>query len=137
LSVVGSSLQTDIAQRLRVAHDFIEENLHREDLTPALVAQALGISLRQLHIMFAPTGQSFSRYVLSRRLERARLQLSDFPDRAVIDVALACGIKSSSVFYRGFRDAFGMNPSSYRKLRPDRSGGKTDAKRSLGRRIER
>lgn len=100
--------------RHEAACDFIEQNLHRYDLTPATVARALGISVRKLHVLFAPTGQSFSRYVLTRRLEAVRTQLRSEPDRAVIDIALACGIKSSSVFYRGFRDAFGMNPSTYR-----------------------
>lgn len=106
----------------QAACEFIEKNLHRYDLTPATVALALGISVRKLHILFAPTGQSFSRYVLTRRLEVARMQLGNDPDRAVIDIALACGIKSSSVFYRGFREAFGMNPGDYRDSLRERVG---------------
>jgi AraC-like DNA-binding protein len=32
----------------------------------------------------------------------------------VVEIALACGIRSSTVFYRGFAQAFGMNPTEYR-----------------------
>jgi AraC-like DNA-binding protein len=102
------------AHRLQAARQLIEDNLHRHDLAPAAVAQALGISLRQLHMLFEPTGQSFSRYLLARRLEAARAQLASHPDRAVVEIALACGIRSSTVFYRGFAQAFGMNPTEYR-----------------------
>jgi AraC-like DNA-binding protein len=54
--------------------------------------------------------------VLDRRLERAKLLLVEQPGRKVLDVALACGIESSTVFYRAFRGAFGMNPGDYRRL---------------------
>lgn len=101
--------------RLQAARAFIENNLAWSDLSPATAAQALGISVRQLHLLFEPMGTTFSRYVLARRLERTRLALSVEPDRKVIEIALACGIESSSVFYRGFKDAFGMNPTAYRR----------------------
>jgi AraC-like DNA-binding protein len=116
-SGVGTNLKSpriDRAHRLQAVRQFIEDNLHRDNLTPAAVAQALGISLRQLHMLFEPTGQSFSRYLLTRRLEAARAELASHPDRPVNEVALACGIRSSTVFYRGFGQAFGMNPTEYR-----------------------
>jgi AraC-like DNA-binding protein len=102
------------AGRLERARQFIESNLHRPDLTPARTAALLGVSVRQLHLLFAPTGTTFARYVMSRRLERARLLLSLDARRPVIEIALACGIESSSVFYRGFREAYGMSPNEFR-----------------------
>lgn len=105
--------------RLQAARNFVERNLHRGDLKPELVARALHISVRQLHMLFEPTGLSFSRYVLTRRLERARFALETEPDRKVIAIALECGIESLSVFYRGFRAHFGVNPTQHRRsLRP-------------------
>jgi AraC-like DNA-binding protein len=94
---------------------FIERNLPRADLAPAGVARALGISVRQLHLLFEPTGTTFSRYLLTRRLERARQSLALHPQRSILDVALDCGIESTTVFYRGFRNAFGMAPGDYRR----------------------
>jgi AraC-like DNA-binding protein len=101
--------------RLQAARAFIENNLEWGGLNPANAARALGISVRQLHLLFEPTGTTFSRYVLARRLERARLALADGTRRKVLDIAFSCGIESSTVFYRAFRDAYGMNPTGYRR----------------------
>jgi AraC-like DNA-binding protein len=99
---------------------FVARNLQRPDLTPASVARAVGISLRQLHLLFEPTGTSFARYVMARRMERARQFLALQPGRPILDIALACGIESSTVFYRGFRKMYGMPPTDYRQsLRRD------------------
>jgi AraC-like DNA-binding protein len=103
------------AARLAAARQFIDNNLHREDLTPKLTAAALEISVRQLHMLFEPTGKSFSRNILEQRLARVCQQLAQYPQRRVIDIALACGIKSSTVFYRAFREAYGLNPTQYRQ----------------------
>ncbi|HZP79392.1 MAG TPA: helix-turn-helix transcriptional regulator [Pseudolabrys sp.] len=116
MEITASIPRLPRAARLAAARELIEANLDREDLTPARAAEALKISLRQLHLLFAATGKSFSRTVLEQRLERARRQLIEQPERRVIDIALACGIRSSTVFYRGFRDVFGMNPTEYRQM---------------------
>lgn len=102
-------------QRLSAVQTYVEDNLEWGELTPAATARVFDISVRQLHMLFEPTGTTFARYVLSRRLERARRALLLDPTRKIVDVALGCGIESSTVFYRGFRDAFGMNPTDYRR----------------------
>lgn len=101
--------------RLAAVRAYVENNLEWGVLTPASTAQALSISVRQLHMLFEPTGVTFSRYVLTRRLERVRVRLASEPHRKVLDVAMSCGIESSTVFYRAFRDAFGVTPSQYRR----------------------
>jgi AraC-like DNA-binding protein len=101
--------------RFEMVRQFIDANLHRASLTPAQTARALGISVRQLHLLFEPSDTSFSRHVLMRRLERARHLLARHPAHSVFDIMLACGIESSTVFYRGFRRTYGMTPSDYRR----------------------
>jgi AraC-like DNA-binding protein len=91
------------AGQLEAIRQFIARNLAHANLTPAHAARAIGISVRHLHLLFEPTGATFSRYLLARQ-----------PERPVIEVALACGIESQTVFYRAFRQAFGMSPSDYR-----------------------
>lgn len=100
---------------LQKAKQAIESNLHRPDLSPSILAGLIGISVRQLHLLFEPTGNSFTRYVLSRRLEHARLLLSQFPGRSVADIAYACGFDGLSTFYRNFRSAFGLSPAEFRE----------------------
>ena len=102
------------AGQLEAVRQFITRNLARADLAPAHAARAVGISVRQLHALFEPTGTTFSRWLTAQRLERARRLLERHPDRSVIDIALACGIESQTTFYRVFRDAFAMTPGEYR-----------------------
>jgi AraC-like DNA-binding protein len=75
----------------------------------------LGISVRRLHLLFEPTGTTCTRYVLSRRMEHARVLLAQTPKRPVADVAYACGFDSLSTFYRSFRAAFRMSPADFRR----------------------
>lgn len=106
------------AARLEAARLFIEANLSSQNLSPACAARALGISVRLLHLVFKASGTSFSRYVTTRRLERARRELL-VPGRKVLDVAYSCGLESST-FYRAFRATYGTTPNAHR-----RSAGKT------------
>jgi AraC-like DNA-binding protein len=100
---------------LQDAMHMVESNIHRSDLSPMVMAGWLRISVRQLHLLFEPTGISYARYVSSRRLERARPLLLQTPKRPVADIVYACGFDSLSTFYRSFRNAFGMSPADFRK----------------------
>jgi len=99
---------------LQKARALIATHLHRTDLSPGLIAQALGVSPRQLHLLFEPTGTTFSGTVMSQRLVEARHLLGKSPPLSVTDIAFACGFNSLSAFYRAFRNQHGMTPSDYR-----------------------
>jgi len=102
------------AGHLHAARAIMKRNLHRADLTPALVAAELAISLRQLHVLFEPTGFSFARTLTAMRLKEARRRLETMPARSVADIAYACGFDSIATFYRVFRSTFGMTPGDVR-----------------------
>jgi AraC-like DNA-binding protein len=104
------------AVRLEEAKRYIGRNLPNPELTPERVAAALRISVRQLHLLFEPTGTSFAQYVLGRRLEECRASLIGPAgrNRSVADIALGWGFNSVGTFYRTFRQAFGMTPSAMR-----------------------
>jgi AraC-like DNA-binding protein len=102
------------AGRLVEAKGYINHHLADPELSAATVATSLGISVRTLHLLFEPSGSSFSRYVLRRRLEECRIALLGNPTRPVIDIAFAWGFNSLSSFYRTFKDAFGESPSDMR-----------------------
>lgn len=125
LAIVARGMATPYEQQsrdairtglLQKARQTIENNIYRSDLSPATTAGLLGISVRQLHLLFEPTGTTYARYVLSRRLEHARLLLSQMPPRPVADIAYACGFDGLSTFYRSFRAAFGMSPADFRNI---------------------
>ncbi|MGI5346698.1 helix-turn-helix domain-containing protein [Streptomyces sp. CA-250714] len=103
------------ALRLRV-RAFIDRRLTDRDLSPQTIADAHRISVRYLHRLFQHEGTTVSRWILSRRLEVARRELSR-PLRSgpsVTAVAHRWGFTSTSHFSRAFRAAYGMSPREWR-----------------------
>lgn len=96
------------------ARAIIKRDLRRPDLAPQRIAGELGISLRQVHLLFEPTGLSFSRTVLGLRLAEARRMLTERPARPVTEIAFDCGFDSLSTFYRAFRQTHGMTATDLR-----------------------
>ncbi len=101
--------------RIDNLYRFIDENLCRSELTPSFAAKALGVSVRQVHLLFAPTGTTFARHVTARRLELVRMHLLHGGKRSVADIAFSSGFDNLSTFYRTFRSAFGMSPGELRE----------------------
>lgn len=99
---------------LYAARSIIDREFHRPQLAPVMVATMLGISVRQLHLVFEPTGMSFARTLMRRRLEAARRMLVSQPHRPVLDVAFSCGFDGMATFYRAFRAAYGLTPGDVR-----------------------
>jgi AraC-like DNA-binding protein len=99
------------------AHDLIERRLHEPGFSPERAASALAVSTRQLHVLFEPTGTTFSRHLRARRVARARFILETSPRTSVTEAAYASGFESLSTFFRSFRTAYGCAPGDVR--RPD------------------
>jgi len=99
---------------------YVESHLADPDLAPASAAAALGISLRQLHRLFEPSGSTFARYVLRQRLLRCRDTIAGATGsgRSVIDIAFGWGFNSMATFYRAFVSEFGGPPSVLRTPHP-------------------
>lgn len=116
-SVPASSPDSRAALRfgfLQAARDILARELRRPGLSPATVAAMLGISVRQLHVVFEPTGMSFSRTLIAMRLAEACRLLQSAPAMPVTDIAHACGFDSLATFYRVFRSAHGAAPGDIR-----------------------
>jgi AraC-like DNA-binding protein len=108
--------------RLEAAKWHIDQHLAEPGLSPASTAAALGISLRQLHLMFEPTGASFAQYVARRRLLQCRTALASptAVSRSVADIAFGWGFNSLATFYRAFEREFGSAPTALRAAGGDR-----------------
>jgi AraC-like DNA-binding protein len=109
-----SCLAAALRQRIL---DFIDQALCDPDLSPALVAQALKISSRHVHRLFAQQGVTVARYILQRRLEKCRAALAD-PLLVGLSLTHICseyGFRSLPHFSRLFRDEYGMAPRDYRR----------------------
>jgi AraC-like DNA-binding protein len=87
--------------RLSLARRSITRHLLQASLSPAMVADLLGVSVRHMHMLFEGTGQSFQ-------------LLREAPGRPVAEVARACGFESLATFYRVFHATEGMPPGEFR-----------------------
>jgi AraC-like DNA-binding protein len=113
----GAGAQPEAARlaRLAAARRYADLHLADPDLVPERAAAALKISVRQLHLLFEPSGESFARFVTRRRVEECRAALLDpIGGRSVTDIAFAWGFNNLSTFQRNFRQAFGATPSELR-----------------------
>jgi AraC family transcriptional activator of tynA and feaB len=108
----------DAPQRalLRAVCEHIDAHLADPQLGPATIAAAHFVSTRQLHRLFAATGETVARRIRRARLERCRHELAD-PRRAadpVTDIARRWGFPDAAGFSRAFRAAYGCTPTEYR-----------------------
>jgi AraC-like DNA-binding protein len=117
----GSAVRSDGRERLanhtlRRIRDYVESRL-ADDLTVPAMANVADLSPAHFARAFAATvGMTPFRYVLSRRLARAR-ELLECTERSALDIALDVGFKTPSHFTARFRCEFGVTP---RALRPQR-----------------
>ncbi|NNE53362.1 MAG: GlxA family transcriptional regulator [Sulfitobacter sp.] len=95
--------------KLLLAMQIMENNLE-EPLRPDDIANAVGLSTRQLERLFARyLSSSPKRFYLHLRLEKGRNLLRQ-TDLTVTDVSVACGFQSLSHFSKCYRAAFGNPP---------------------------
>jgi AraC-like DNA-binding protein len=91
------------------------ERFRQRSLGPRSVADHLGISVRQLHLLFEPTGSTFHRSLNVLRVADAKRQLVEKPQRSIAGIAFAAGFDSLPTFYRTFRAVDGHAPGDYRR----------------------
>lgn len=92
------------------AISLMEENIE-EPISPSMISDELGISIRQLERLFGRhMGATPKNYYTDLRLHRARNLLVQ-SDRSITEIAIACGFRSTSHFSRVFKKHFGVSPS--------------------------
>ncbi|MGH8081399.1 MAG: helix-turn-helix domain-containing protein [Lysobacter sp.] len=102
--------------RLRHVLDYIEAHLD-EELSLAELAAVAGFSLSHFKPLFKQTvGVPVHRYVLERRVERARTLLLD-GRRSMADIALEAGFSHASHMARCMRRVLGISPSQVAQSR--------------------
>lgn len=114
LASLRASSHNQLMIRIR---DDIDSRLGDPDLTPASIAANAGVSVRQLHSLFAPTGTTVGNYVRSRRLECCFLDLANPQDDAhtIAEVGRRWGFHDAAHFSRSFRAAFDETPTALRE----------------------
>ena len=96
------------------ARTYIRANF-TEPLSLNEVANTLAVNPAYLSSIFkSERGESYSKFILRLRMERAALLLRTYSVGKVNDIAPEVGYSSTKHFYTVFKDYFGMTPNEYR-----------------------
>lgn len=107
------------AWRLRRVIEYVEAHLD-EDLTLAELAGVAGFSVSHFKPLFKrAVGMPVHRFVLERRVERARVRLME-GTRSRTDIALEAGFTHPSHMARCMRRVLGLSPSQIAEQNNDR-----------------
>ncbi len=101
------------------------------DLTAADVAQAVGVSRRYLHRIYAEEGRSFREELIALRIEACLRAFLDEgqADKTIAEIAFAAGYADISQFNRHFRRLKGETPSALRRAGLERLAADSSARR--------
>ncbi len=96
--------------------NYIDQSFADEELTPAQIADANGISLRLLQTTFAEQSTSVRQFLTARRLQEAMriLETPIYQSRSISEIAYSAGFKNLATFSRAFKEHFGKSPSEVR-----------------------
>jgi len=110
----------DLAPRKKLLNRilrYIETRLEDGSMSPKAIAEANGISVRYLYLLFSERGSTVAGWIRERRLARCRADLEDANgSRTIAEVAYRWGFSDSAHFSRLFKATYGMSPKSYRTL---------------------
>jgi AraC-like DNA-binding protein len=83
------------------------------NLTVPFVAQRLNVSKSHLESAFKNVhGIAVAEYIRCIRIYNVMVELKKYPNRSVLDIALANGFKSASGFYKAFKTITGHTPKN-------------------------
>jgi AraC-like DNA-binding protein len=93
------------------------------ELSPALLAIELSVSVRTLHRAFAGTGETVAGYIRRRRLEHARAALLSATGRpSISELAAYWQFADSSHFSRAFKRHYGQTPAEFARASASHPG---------------
>jgi AraC-like DNA-binding protein len=96
---------------------YIDLHLSNPALSPAAIAAAHHVSVRQLYKAFAQAGLSLEQTIIGLRLEAARRELARPANAALTVGAVArrCGFSNASHFGLRFRQRYGISPRQWQQ----------------------
>lgn len=96
---------------------YVLSRLSEPGLSIEAVAHAFHCSERTVQNRFAADGETFSSWLLARRLARAEeyLLAPAYALRSIEWIAFSCGFVASSHFHRAFKERFGTTPRAFRE----------------------
>jgi AraC-like DNA-binding protein len=106
----AESSDTVRQERLRSIQQWIKRHLDDNELSLEKVANANGVSLRYLHVLFRQCELSASEWIWDQRLQRCYDDLAKGESQSIAKIAFDHGFASSSHFSSMFRRRYGISP---------------------------
>jgi AraC-like DNA-binding protein len=102
---------------ISVAKSYISQHLAEPDLGPEAIARAMFISVRQVYKLWETEPRPLGQWILERRLDAARRELTSPRRRHQTIAAIAgrWGFVDATHFSRRFRQAYGLSPRECRQ----------------------
>ncbi|MFE2527384.1 helix-turn-helix domain-containing protein [Streptomyces sp. NPDC059382] len=98
----------------QAAKDLADRRLADPELSPAMLARELNVSVRTLHRAFAAVGEQVTTYIRHRRLHEARRALVAPSGRlSITELAAHWQFADGSHFTRAFKKHYGQTPTEY------------------------
>ena len=99
------------------AHSHIRAHLHQPSLSAPGIAQALGVSTRQLQRLFQARGQTVGQAIRHQRLERIKAELTCPTSRRLTVAAIArkWGFQDAPHFNRCFKAQYRIAPTAWQR----------------------
>jgi AraC-like DNA-binding protein len=96
---------------------YIQQHCGNSELTPEIISQAVGLSIRYMNNLFNSEQTSLMRYVTEQRLCLVHRHLSSqkFRHRSITELAMQSGFNNMAHFSRVFKAKYGMSPRQYRE----------------------
>lgn len=100
-----------------LAKTHVERHFSDPRLTPAAVAEACGISVSYLHLLFASEDQTVGAFIREERLQAALRRLTSRGRRheSIAQIGRACGFEDPAHFSRVVRNRFDASPRDLRR----------------------
>lgn len=100
--------------------NFLEHHF-AEDITVDSIAESMFLNKNYIaHVFKDETGFSLMNYVISLRVNKAKLLLTE-TDKSITDIATECGYSDFTYFSKQFKKNTGLTPSKFRKKAMDQS----------------
>lgn len=98
------------------AQQFIDQNIGNSDLGPQMIADALFVSVRQLHARFAAQKTTIGGHIRAKRLEHIREDLANplMKLDSIATISARYGLHDASQVSRAFKSEFRESPSAFR-----------------------
>jgi AraC-like DNA-binding protein len=115
-SCIEAPVGRGVGAKAKAYRAYIDARLTESELKPSDVALRFGISERYLRSVLSADGESFSAYLLRRRLERcARHLKSDGEQRTITEIAFDSGFINPTHFGQAFKARYGCAPKMFRR----------------------